>query len=95
VSGARFTPGPWLVDPMCAQVNAPAKGMLPVAQMLWPTDERTEAETEANARLIAAAPDLYEALVELVQLYDVDQAIFPRPGYAAARAALAKAEGRA
>jgi hypothetical protein len=31
--------------------------------MLWPTDERSEAETAANARLIAAAPELLDALV--------------------------------
>lgn len=30
--------------------------------MLWPTDERSEEETKANARLIAAAPELYDAL---------------------------------
>jgi hypothetical protein len=60
---ASFTPGPWAVSPFRAQVICDRFGkdgdFLPVAQMLWPTDERTEAETYANGRLMAAAPDLY------------------------------------
>ena len=63
-----FTPAPWIVHPFNARVDcqkiSDKGGLLPVCQMLWPTDERTEQETEANARLIAAAPALYEALVE-------------------------------
>lgn len=53
------TPGPWVVHPFRATVDAAGDGeMVPVCGMLWPTGKRTEAETEANARLIAAAPDL-------------------------------------
>jgi len=59
---ARHTSGPWAVNPVCAQVDAMPSG-LPICQLLWPTDERSEAETEANAHLIAAAPDLLEALI--------------------------------
>jgi hypothetical protein len=59
------TPGPWIVNPFNAQVDCAVVSklgdLLPVAQMLWPADERSEAETEANARLIAAAPDLLAA----------------------------------
>lgn len=61
--------------------------------MLWPTDWRTEDETFSNARLIAAAPELLEALKLLATLVTglgwngeaIDQA----------NAAIAKAEGRA
>jgi len=58
-----FTPGPWAVNPVNAQVDTFAGGApLAVCKLLWPTDLRSEEETEANARLIAAAPDLYAAL---------------------------------
>lgn len=57
------TAGPWAVHPVNAQVDAFVGGEpLPVCQLLWPTTERTEAETEANALLIAAAPDMLDAL---------------------------------
>jgi hypothetical protein len=59
--GAQFTSGPWAVNPFRARVDCGTEskigGLLPVCEMLWPTDERTEAETKANAHLIAAAPD--------------------------------------
>jgi hypothetical protein len=80
-----------VVHPVHAQVESsmPSKlgGLLPIAQMLWPTDERSEAETEANARLISAAPEMLIALIELerrfghVKCLPIDMA----------RAALAKA----
>jgi hypothetical protein len=35
----------------------------PICGMLWPTDLRSEDETFDNARLIAAAPELLEALL--------------------------------
>ena len=59
-----------MVNPISAQVDCQIAsrkgGLLPVAQMLWPTDERSEAETEANARLIASAPDLLAACQSLL-----------------------------
>lgn len=65
---SEHTPGPWAVNPALAQVDAfvlsPSQAPIPVCQMLWPTDERSEAETEANARLVAAAPDILAALKE-------------------------------
>lgn len=55
-----------MVNPLMAQVDCGTLsrkgGLLPVAQMLWPTDERSEAETEANARLIAVAPEMLDVL---------------------------------
>lgn len=57
------TPGPWATNPINAVVDAFVDGKpLPVCKMLWPTEERSEEDTQANARLIAAAPDLLEAL---------------------------------
>ena len=55
----KATPGPWAVHPIHATVDAFDKGRpIPVCGMLWPTDERTEDQTEANADIIAAAPDM-------------------------------------
>lgn len=88
---AAHTPGPWAVNPFNAQVDAFVGGEpLPVCQLLWPTDERTEEETFANARLIAAAPDLLEALVTLVE---AEPGTMTREMWDDARAAIAKARG--
>lgn len=60
---APHTPGPWAIHPVKAQIDAFATGEpLPICQLLWPTIERSEAETRANASLIEAAPDMLEAL---------------------------------
>lgn len=60
-------------------------------------DEEVCKETAlANARLIAAAPDLLEALKDLCD--DIEEAgatPLDRPAYYKARAAIAKAEGKA
>lgn len=52
-------------------------------------DQRHRAEAEANARLIAAAPDLLEALKAVVAVAGRGTVEFDR-----ARAAIAKAEGK-
>lgn len=68
---SAHTAGPWIVSPFCARVLERRLGrdgdFLPIAEMLWPTDERSEAETYANARLIAAAPELLEALERVTE----------------------------
>jgi len=51
----------------------------------------SEAETHANARLMAAAPDLFEACKELVEKGSWSR---NDPQTVRARAAIAKAEGR-
>ena len=57
-----ITPGPWTVHEIEAKVYA---GDNPVCGMLWPTDARSVYETRRNAELIAAAPEMLEALIEL------------------------------
>jgi hypothetical protein len=99
MSQLKTTPGPWIVHPAVARVDcqklSEKGGLLPVCEMLWPTDERTEAETEANAHLIAASPRMYEALEELLESY-----LDALPGsedygpVLEAQAALAKAQGK-
>ena len=98
----KHTSGPWVVHPIRAEVNAPVIGedgdLLPVCKLLWPTTERTEVETLANAELIAAAPELYRALDDLLsteRLPHSSMAYYARreKAVADARAALAKARG--
>jgi hypothetical protein len=49
---------------------------------------------DANAGLIAAAPDLLAALADIVKLADTSDFYLPRNWLADARAAISKAEGR-
>jgi hypothetical protein len=58
----KHTPGPWSVHPALAWVTPASAPENPVAALQWPSIIRSEEETKANARLIAAAPALVEAL---------------------------------
>ena len=68
MSESKWTPGPWVVQ-TCA-----VSSVLYLAAGAWPfgsticelEDEPREGTREANARLIAAAPELYAGLVELL-----------------------------
>lgn len=65
---ATFTPGPWLNEPGSHQIfamtlrNDGKKNT--IARAAISTEGGSEVEC-ANARLIAAAPELYEALIEV------------------------------
>lgn len=74
MNATKFTPGPWAIDPatrpaeVCTIYGLPesetdGQGFAYVRGALgyW---EAEEEENMANAHLIAAAPELYEALVE-------------------------------
>lgn len=100
------TPGPWAVNPFCAQVDCQKfcddGTLVPVCRLLWPTKYCSEDETEANARLIAAAPELLEALERIAQHTDPDDPESYRADdregcldtvQAIAAAAIAKAKG--
>ncbi len=108
---SKYTPGPWKVTtdrhgrPTMVFSVSRGKG---VAKTAWDgyaeQSDKEAAEEAANARLIAAAPDLLEALKKLLESEDLD--IYPSSiecGYEfdaekwaeAARAVVAKAEGRA
>lgn len=64
-----FTPGPWMrgTDPWDLHIYSAAQEVALVNKLdnPWPNSE-TWHRREANARLIAAAPALYEALGECV-----------------------------
>lgn len=98
---AAHTPGPWVaglndvpyagLDFECWTVDGPDGGICTVDSSV---DER-----EANARLIAAAPELLEALQELaseVATAGLSLALLDRldASHFKARAAIAKARGR-
>lgn len=67
MTAVEFTPGPWLVDPN----SGPGLGW-PMLAKQGPVDVcPATAWSEHDANLIAAAPDLYEAL-EMVRDADED-----------------------
>ena len=97
---SAHTPGPWVYQQAENYVGfsiAPC-GVLPTLaaverprgnpETISITAFNFPGSTEANARLIAAAPELLEALRELVEELD---GTFPFAGMTAARAAIAKA----
>lgn len=71
------TAGPWALNPIRAQVDAFVGGKaLPICQLLWPTKERSEAETWANGEVIAALPDTLARLAAYeAALRELDAAI--------------------
>lgn len=91
----QHTPGPWTVrdcsnfpDQTTIQERETTQG-----RILAVVDTNDDQDT-ANARLIASAPDLLEALRELVAEWD-DLGQNDTGGFILARAAIANAEGRA
>lgn len=112
MSETKFTPGEWVVgegDP-CVYARLPSGGSVMVADCcpFQDGDESlNDADEWANARLIAAAPDLYAELkavrkyvvrmIELCEQADIEllrqRAVEHGVRLAATDAALAKAEG--
>ncbi|HEL2957133.1 TPA: hypothetical protein UL931_000330 [Stenotrophomonas maltophilia] len=106
---SKHTPGPWKVFPEEAhrdyvRVRGTALGRrFKIANVPTPihegVTERDVEETRANARLIAAAPELLAALIKADQMFRdigfVAEADRARPGSLGAeiRAAIAKATG--
>jgi len=91
---SNHTPGPWEIkrhfDPGYKFISAPKHSHL--AQVVWcMEDEGRSPACEANARLIAAAPELLEVLEELADQYQYVHEF--DAFYERARAAIAKAKG--
>lgn len=88
---ALHTPGPWEVtyldDSGQRQVGAQH---LEICTCWHHSVESIERQMEANARLIAAAPDLLAALIDWTAACDQNE---EDAAFAAARAAIAKAFG--
>ena len=70
---AEFTKGPWDVNPR-AKVNVADKNGRGVATTGGYMDstraEETDKENKANANLIAAAPEMYEAVKQAISYLD-------------------------
>ena len=99
--GNKWTPGPWVADGFFVSSNSGGAVGHDIVSACG-TIERPDSETEANAQLIAAAPELFKELERLVDAFESEI----RSSYegtsslevrlsetGAARAALAKARG--
>ena len=91
----QHTPGPWAyIVPDGHVVRHPQiySDFGPVANATWLGENKLD-QLKANARLIAAAPDLLEALGEIVSAADGDRWSQLDADLRKARAAIAKATG--
>lgn len=98
----QHTPGPWLFEDISSATENDGMGYIyglrstsdPIAH----TGDAvfTPKENRANAHLIAAAPDLLEALQSMMGFYGMDERRGEVSGviFDEARAALAKAKGQ-
>ena len=86
------TPGPWQQDQeLPYEIRAAFESRVPFEGVAKVDRKQDKREMEANARLIAAAPEMLDALKELVQYGWWENAPASK---AKAEAAIAKAEGR-
>ena len=90
---SKHTPGPWEAFQNDLGCGVLATKRADVAYCWtrdgWPLDSsRPISESVANARLIAAAPELLEVLKEIMSWEENEQALWAKK----ARAAIAKAE---
>lgn len=108
MTDVKHTPGPWTLETVTTQCGICHKvGPFPwkhgkqnhaCIYADYPSDGPIEYELLANARLIAAAPDLLEALMAYHKAYDENPHLGPRgsavdQAFIKARAAIEKATG--
>jgi hypothetical protein len=87
-TGARFTPGPWHVVEGHSIVSIKADG-IDIADTSSKRYYQSFDQTDrANAHLIAAAPDMFEALEAVVATSPIEDSVLPM-----VLAALSKARG--
>ena len=77
---ANFTPGPWIVDKHLDIRNKDSHVIAQVSHMPGKIGGKDvfNPKSMANARLIAAAPEMYAMLLEVknvLQQYDCDEAL--------------------
>ncbi|WP_051439464.1 hypothetical protein [Bordetella petrii] len=88
----KHTPGPWMVLPSVVPTQFAILTEHGVRQDVAVTYGFDHTPREANARLIAAAPELLEALEEFVHPYS-SETLTEGERLEKARAAIAKAKG--
>lgn len=66
MSEAKHTPGPWKVDKNMIRAVDPLTSIACICDVAWPLGNRQECP-EANAHLIAAAPEMLDALEYLLK----------------------------
>lgn len=95
MSGFKGTPGPWVVDlyGVDARWNIDATNGDSVAITNQLAKDNDWAIRDANTILIAAAPELLEALQELIFLYEHDDGCRELTEYKRAKEAIKKALG--
>lgn len=71
-TNSRHTPGPWTLEYDYNLVMPFKRGGQVVTAGLIGPDEAHSEEKRANMQLISAAPDLLEALTDLVKAHDLD-----------------------
>ena len=93
----KFTPGPWFFDDEHEEVTAEArrrKGLTRIATVNLGWSEPFNSEQNANARLIAAAPDLLRYLKEARRTLEMWKDVAPAVSLCAdIDAAIARATG--
>lgn len=95
--GASHTPGPWFVSEFAGALIVRADlgdGESVDVAALMDEGSTEDVTIEANARLIAAAPELLDALRRSLWLIEVEHKLDGQHITRDARAAIAKAEGR-
>ena len=91
---AKHTPGPWVTSATDDTVVIDATGREVAAIDGDYNDPDTWPQMEANARLIAAAPEMLRALKELYSIAVSEGVVGDDTTLPMAAAAIAKAEGR-
>jgi hypothetical protein len=99
MSNAQHTPGPWTYyEDLADHYKHKVRGVpgLICAMPGWLAHEHLRLEQEANARLLASAPELLAALESAMPMLKGHQETPEKKArYAAAVAAIAKAKGQA
>jgi hypothetical protein len=89
---ATFTPGPWVAMGKAVYTESDN----PTREILWGghnTRSASDEEKKANARLIAAAPEMYEVLQELADSMELAKNYGYEKEHAMIQEVLAKVEG--